>query len=208
MQLSTSLLSILLFATALVGAAPTSPSNSLLTKRSHATCEPLNQSFDFAIEAFKKCKELGIDPFGEMPTDYTSDNGKVIHFKKESLFAIWMAAQSAIGHAGLHKRQDKTNWINIITWTNPNHCNGDGHWYYGLQYGENHYSTTAEHNNYSLQITHGHVDPNVATIQLRKWKGGKSTECDDLFFDVSGKIGCATQLLPYNCVVLDKVPPR
>ncbi|KAF8542154.1 hypothetical protein BDD12DRAFT_803132 [Trichophaea hybrida] len=115
MHFTSSLLSVLLFTCgALVGALPTSPNNPSLFKRSHATCSPLNESFDFAIEAFKKCEKLGIDPFGDMPKDYTFDNGKVIHFKEGSMIALWMAAQSAVNHAGLHKRQDKKNLINIV----------------------------------------------------------------------------------------------
>ncbi|KAF8245500.1 hypothetical protein K440DRAFT_646204 [Wilcoxina mikolae CBS 423.85] len=62
----------------------------------------------FALAAFSKALELGIDPAGQHPSDYIEDNGKVITFKAGSKFALWVAAQGArTDKAALEKRDSE-----------------------------------------------------------------------------------------------------
>lgn len=59
-------------------------------------CErSITLSNDYAEDAFKKCKELGIDPLGSPPNDFTSDDRGVITFDGDSKYALWHAAQNA-----------------------------------------------------------------------------------------------------------------
>jgi hypothetical protein len=121
MQFTISILSVLFMASALVGAtpqgidkrSPISYGSSLFTKRDPAMSETHDHSNDFAEEAFKKCKEHGIDPDGLMPTDYTSDDGESISFKEGSKFALWIAAQNSRHSEGLTKRKGGSG-INVM----------------------------------------------------------------------------------------------
>jgi hypothetical protein len=80
----------LLFLVALAAALPqpVSPSHPF-TLATHET------SNSFADYAFEKCKELGIDPHGKHPDDFTSDDGTGRHFEAGSKYALWVAAQNS-----------------------------------------------------------------------------------------------------------------
>jgi hypothetical protein len=53
-------------------------------------------SNNFAEYAYDICKELGIDPHGSHPDDFTSDDGHGHHFEAGSKYALWAAAQNSV----------------------------------------------------------------------------------------------------------------
>jgi hypothetical protein len=118
MYFNTSVLSAILMGSALVAAiprgiverAPVSEVNVVFS-RDLSMAEDMQPNNDFAEEAFKKCGELGIDPYGDMPTDYFKTDGKSYHFKEDSKGVLWIAAQSSLSFdAGKIRRRELTGY--------------------------------------------------------------------------------------------------
>jgi hypothetical protein len=48
---------------------------------------------DFSERAYEKALELGVDPDGPYPTDFTKNDGNRFTFEAGSKFSLWAAAQ-------------------------------------------------------------------------------------------------------------------
>jgi hypothetical protein len=105
----------LLFLAALAAALPqpVSPSHPF-TLATHET------SNSFADYAFEKCKELGIDPHGKHPDDFTSDDSTGRHFEAGSKYALWVAAQNSEKMRKLERKLGRRKDHGIsVTYVNP-----------------------------------------------------------------------------------------
>ncbi|KAF8250365.1 hypothetical protein K440DRAFT_659387 [Wilcoxina mikolae CBS 423.85] len=155
--------------------------------------------FDAAYAAALKA---GVDPFGDMPTDYEYDTGDYIAFEKGSDFALWAAARGSlggkgIGGSGLDKRLPGD--LNLILWNGPLCSGGSGQYIYKMRYGI--YSFNPPQINHSIQITGGSIDPDLWRVYL------KGTSCnDDLNWYVYGGIGCVKNLPAFTCVEMRNGP--
>ncbi|KAF8536581.1 hypothetical protein BDD12DRAFT_807669 [Trichophaea hybrida] len=100
MQFSTSILSALFVCSALVSANPHGTTErSVISSDPDPLFLPISKrtlsSSNFAEEAFRKCKELGIDVYDGIPKDYDSTDGMTFTYKPESKGNWWLAAQLA-----------------------------------------------------------------------------------------------------------------
>lgn len=102
-----------------------------------------------AEDIFAKCKEAGVDPYGEIPDDYISHNetSNGYHFGPGSKAALWAAAQVYTDDHKYEKRQGPAN-IGIGMWAQDG-CSGEGFWFDDVNYGYNNYAPV---NLYSVLI--------------------------------------------------------
>lgn len=104
-----------------------------------------------ADDIFAKCKEAGVDPYGQIPGDYTSydKTTHTYHFSAGSKCALWAAAQVYTDDKKHEKRQGSgpAN-IGIGMWAQDN-CAGEGVWVDDVNYNVNTYATL---NLYSVLI--------------------------------------------------------
>ncbi|KAF8248515.1 hypothetical protein K440DRAFT_642552 [Wilcoxina mikolae CBS 423.85] len=140
-----------------------------------------------------------VDPFGPMPTDYTSSNDFTITFLAGSNFSFWLSAQP--GDTSVHNRRvdiPEGSGVDIVLWEGKT-C-GQGHgtlhtniepdgWYYSL--GEN----------YALELRGSGIMPGRGKLELYA-----PTYGSDLKSFVWGSTpGCSTNLPAYGCVHFETV---
>jgi hypothetical protein len=96
MHFTTLFASLLLLttATAIPNPHPVAVAQPVSNKLSLLSAPPATSN-SFADHAFDKCKELGIDPHGPHPKDYTSEDANGRHFKEGSKYSLWAAAQGS-----------------------------------------------------------------------------------------------------------------
>ncbi|KAF8248462.1 hypothetical protein K440DRAFT_642506 [Wilcoxina mikolae CBS 423.85] len=107
------LLSVLFFSFCAAIPATSPVPNSLLGLQTSPT--------SFHDHAYKKCKELGIDPHGPHPDDFTSDDGARKFFEEGSRFSYWVSAQLSekflVESDKKGKRDDKS--VNVVYFPPP-----------------------------------------------------------------------------------------
>ncbi|KAF8249073.1 hypothetical protein K440DRAFT_623266 [Wilcoxina mikolae CBS 423.85] len=160
----------------------------------------------FADYAFDKCKELGIDPHGSHPVDFTREDANGRHFVKGSRYSFWAAAQSSDkmdegnGKRGIYKH------INAIMWTDD-YCSQNGYHIYNLdehpeQFFFDANPTDTDKDRYSISITSGVVYGDKWRIHLKTWLGPGSSACSETYMYATGGKGCYPNTRKFSCVQL------
>ncbi|KAF8545099.1 hypothetical protein BDD12DRAFT_906003 [Trichophaea hybrida] len=168
---------------------------------------------EFAEQAYKKALEKGIDPHGDHPKDFLSDDGKVRKFHGESNYALWVAAQDA--RTDLEKRRlpqaGQQSGMDVVMWTDQN-CKGPGinNHYYDIVYNSNYWDgkngspiLVAS----AIQILNTGIQEDIDELQIKNWLGGNSKNCNDLGkpFTSQGP-GCYNTPDLYTCFQLHLLP--
>ncbi|KAF8245492.1 hypothetical protein K440DRAFT_687553 [Wilcoxina mikolae CBS 423.85] len=169
---------------------------------------PPATSNTFANYAYEKCKDLGIDPHGKHPDDYTHEDKNGRHFLEGSNYYFWAVAQGSDKmDDGNGKRDAKS--INVIMWSD-NYCSKNGYHVYDLDkhVGQKFFDAQKDPktkkyvDRYSLSITAGNVDPNYWRIHLKSWTGPGTTDCTETFMYVGGGKNCYPHTRKFSCVQL------
>ncbi|KAF8537813.1 hypothetical protein BDD12DRAFT_806664 [Trichophaea hybrida] len=168
-------------ATAIPNPHPVAVAQPVSTPLSLLSAPPATSN-SFADHAFDKCKDLGIDPHGPHPKDFTKEDANGRHFKEGSKYSFWAAAQGSKKiEEGNGKRNAKS--ISIIP---------------ALTKAKK--ERWPEH--YSLSITSGSVDPNYWRIHLKTWTGPGTADCLETYMFVAGGQNCYPNTRKFDCVQL------
>ncbi|KAF8542002.1 hypothetical protein BDD12DRAFT_877286 [Trichophaea hybrida] len=144
---------------------------------------------DFSERAYQIALELGVDPDGPYPTDFTEYVGNQITFAAGSKFSLWAAAQ----HSRKVKRAASGS-INMTLWS-TNACGGGGLFIFGVQYSLI-YGADAGLVYNSVQLK-GSVAPHTLLLTLGR---GGACDTDLRHLSYENNPGCRPIIRAFGCV--------